>query len=105
MPNRKMPWSFHHSKPLVDAKVDVEDAAFVEGIPVKSGRTGGDGVSAGPVEVGGGERVDGARTADGDHGREVEMLADLLQPLGRADIVEGEFEDAAGDDAVGLILA
>ena len=38
-------------------------------------------------------------------GARSKCLPMLLEPLGRADIVEGEFEDAAGDDAVGLILA
>ena len=90
---------------LGDAQVDAEDAAFVEGIAVEACGAGRDGVSAGAVEIGGGEGVDGARTAGGDYGREVEVLAEILQPLGRSDIVEGKFEETAGDHAVGLILA
>src|SRR5436190_920469 len=82
---------------LGNAQVDAEHAAYVEGIAVKAGRAGRDGVSTGAVEIGGSEGVDGARTAHGDHGRKVEVLAEVLQPLGRADIVERDFEQAAAD--------
>src|SRR5260370_40906800 len=90
---------------LGGAKGHAEDAALVEGIPVETGRARGEGISAGAIEIGGGERVDGARTAEGNDRREVEVLAEALQPVRRADIVRREFEKAAGDQPGGLILA
>src|SRR3954454_15841866 len=90
---------------LGDAQVDAEDAAFVEGIAVEARRAGRDGVGAGAVEIGGSEGVNGARTADGHYGRKIEILAETLQPLRRADIVERDFEQTADDDAMSLILA
>jgi len=82
-----------------DAQVDVEDAALVERVARESGGTGGDRVRA-PVLNRSvvAKSVDRAGLPAEITGAISKVFTEVLQPHGRADVVERQLKDATGDD-------
>src|SRR5205085_3540450 len=79
---------FPPHKAFGGAKIDIEKTSFIERISRESGRTSRDWIRSRRIEVCGGKRVNGPRASNRDDWREVEVLAQPLQPLGRAQVIE-----------------